>query len=146
MGRRRPDRRDVAQRREGHAADDKGDAEHEVLVDDSAGAARELHQEGQPAQVVVHQRDGRAVNRHLAAGGAHSDADVARGQRGGVVDAVADDRDFVALGFHLAHKFDLVLRQAFTFGFLAPDFKRDPGGDSLAVARNHRDAPHTALF
>ena len=59
----------------------KQDAEQEILVDDRARAARKLHQERQPAQVVVHQRNRRAVDRHFAARRAHRDADVARRQR-----------------------------------------------------------------
>ena len=70
-----------AKRRQRHAADDEQHAEQKILVDDRARAARELHQERQAAQVVVHQRNRRAVNRHFAAGRAHRDADVAGGQR-----------------------------------------------------------------
>ena len=57
-----------------------------------------LHEERQAAEVVVHQRDGRRIDRHLAARGAHRDADVAGRERRGIVDAVADDGDAVALG------------------------------------------------
>src|SRR5207249_8252921 len=67
---------DVTQGRESHADYNKGDTEKKVLVDDGAGATGELHQEGQAAQVIVHQGNGGAVNGYLAASGAHRDADI----------------------------------------------------------------------
>ena len=47
---------------------------------------------GHQRRVAAHQRDAGGVHRHVGAG-AHGDADVGRGQRRRVVDAVADHRD-----------------------------------------------------
>ena len=103
-------------------------------------------EERQAAQVVVHQRNRRAVDRHFAARRAHRDADVARRERGRVVHAVADDRDFVAFQFHRADKFHLVLRQAIALRLFAADFGGDARGDNLTVAGNHRDAADAGFF
>ncbi len=48
-------------------------------------------------QVAAHQRQVARLDRHVGAG-AHGQAEVGLGQRGGVVDAVADHRDHPALG------------------------------------------------
>src|SRR5271154_4751359 len=140
------DRADVAERRRRQPDDDEADAERKILVDDGARAARKLHEERQPAQVVVHQRNRRAVDGHFAARRAHRDADVTRRERGRVVHAVADDRNFVAFQFHRADEFNLVLRQAIALRFLATDFIRDARGDDLTVAGNHREAADAGFF
>jgi hypothetical protein len=48
---------------------------------------------GRAAQAVGHQGDVGVLQRDVGAGGAHGDANARRGQRGRVVDAVADHRD-----------------------------------------------------
>ena len=106
---------------------------------------REAHQERQAAQIVVHERDGGAVNGHFAAGRAHGDAHIPGGEGRGVVHAVADDCDTVTAGLDLAHEFDFVLRQAFGHDFFAPDFARHAGGDGLAIAGDHGDAANADL-
>src|SRR5207248_2121744 len=130
----------------GPAADDEADAEQEVLIDDGARLARQLNQEGQTPQIIVHERDGRAVDGDFAAGRAHRDAHVAGRQRRRVIDAVADHGDPVTAAFHLAHKLDFVLRETLADDFLAADLARDARGDRLAITRNHRDAPDLVLF
>ena len=82
------------------------------------------------------------MNGHFAAGRSHRDAQVPGRQGGCVVDAVADDRDTVALGFHLPDEFHFVLRQTFAQDFFAANLAGHAGRHRLAVARNHRDAPH----
>src|SRR5476651_1725790 len=140
------DRPDVAECRRRQPDDDEAHAERKILVDYGARAARKFHEKRQPAQVVVHQRNRRAVDRDFAARRAHRDADVARRERGRVVHAVADDRDFVAFQFHRADEFNLVLRQTIALRFFATDFIRDARGDDLAVAGNHRDAADAGFF
>src|SRR5207248_650247 len=98
------DGRDLTEGSERHAADDEGHAEEEVLIDHGTRAAGELDEKWQAAEVIVHERDGGAVNGDFAARRAHGDADVARGQGGRVVYAIPDDRDFVAFGFYTADK------------------------------------------
>ena len=56
------------------------------------GRAAETQRVGNLRQLVGHQRDVRGLERGIGAGDAHGDADVRRGQRRRVVDAVADHR------------------------------------------------------
>ncbi len=121
-------------------------ANHKILVDDGAGLAGEFDQERQAAQVIVHQRNGGAVNGHLAPGRAHGDAQIARRQRRGVVDPVPDHRHPISLGFDLADKFNLVLRQAFGRHLFAADFGGHPRRHRLAVAGDHGHAAHAAAL
>ena len=62
-------------------------------------------------QVAAHEREVAGLDRHVGAG-AHRQAEVGLGQRGGVVDAVADHRDDPALGLQAADDVDLVRRAA----------------------------------
>src|SRR5438552_517529 len=141
-----PNRWHLAKRGEGHTAYDEGDPEEEVLINHAAGAARELHQEREPAQIVIHQCNGRTMDRHFTAGSAHGNANITGRQRRSIIDAVTDYRDLVALGLDAAHKFDFVLREAFPFDFLTTDFARHANGNGLAVARDHGDAANPACF
>jgi len=61
------DRPNKAERRRRQPGDDEADAEGKILVDDRARATRKLHQKRQPLQVIVHQRNSRAVDGHFAA-------------------------------------------------------------------------------
>src|SRR6266704_6079272 len=144
--RRGPNRWHFPKRGQGHTANNKGYSEEEVLVDHRARAVGELHQEWQSAQVVVHQRNSRAMNGHFAARGAHGDADVASGQRGRIVYAITDDSYFVALGLHGAHELDLILWQTFAFGLFTANLAAHARRDRLAIARNHRDAPDATFL
>ena len=65
---------------------------------------------GHQARVAAHQRDAGGLHRHVGAG-RHGDADVGRGQRRRVVDAVADHRHHLAGGAQLLHHGRLVGRQ-----------------------------------
>src|SRR5690242_6212188 len=124
----------------GPAADDEENTEQEILVDDAARLAGQFDEKGQAAQVVVHERNGRAVDGDLAAGGAHRDAHVTRGQRRGVIDTVTDHSDAITTAFHFADKLDLVLRKAFGDDLLTTDLARHSRGNRLTVAGDHRDA------
>ena len=67
----------------------------------TARASRESRiEEGEAPQVVVHEGHRGAVDGHVAAGRAHGDAGVARGQGGRVVDPVADHGHAVAVRLH----------------------------------------------
>ena len=137
---------DEFERGQDQAADDEENAHQKILVDDRPRLARKPHQERQPPQVVVHQRDRRAVDGHFAPGRAHGDPQVPGRQGRRVIDAVADDRHAVALGLELADELDLVLRQALAPGFFAADFAGHPRGHRLTVAGHHGDAAHAADF
>jgi hypothetical protein len=144
---RRDDRVQPTKRRRAQTADDEQNTPNrKVLVDDRARAARELHEERQPAQIIVHQRNRRAVDRHFAARRAHRDADVACRQRGRVIHAVTDHGNAVTLRLHRPHKLHLVLRQTITLRFFATDLRRHAGGHRLTIAGNHRDAPHASFL
>ena len=67
-----------------------------VLLDQADGPARHLNRLHQLPQRILHQHDMRRFMRHLGAV-AHRDADIGIGQRDGVVDAVADHGDDLAL-------------------------------------------------
>ena len=68
-----------------------------------------------PAQVAFDERHARAFHRDVGPG-AHRDADVGRGQRRRVVDAVAGHRDRPALGLQLRARPQLVGGQHFRHG------------------------------
>ena len=82
----------------------------------------------------------------FAAGGAHSDADVAGRKGRGVIHSVADDGNRIAFRFDAANELDLVLGEALALGFLATDFARHASGDGLAVAGDHGDSAHAAFL
>ena len=65
---------------------------------------------GRRRQVASHQRQVRRLDGHVGAG-AHGEAEVGLGQGGGVVHAVADHGDDLALALQPAHHVDLVLGQ-----------------------------------
>src|SRR5207302_287822 len=106
---RRDDRVQVAEGAGRPAADDKANAEQEILIDDGPRLTRQLHEERQPAQIIVHERDGRAMDGHFAARRTHRDAHVARGQRRRVVHAVSHHSDAIAAAFHFTDKLHFVL-------------------------------------
>ena len=128
------------------AAQNEADAEQKILVDDRARLTRQLHQERQTAQVIVHERDGRAVNRHFAAGRPHRNTHVARRQRRRIIDAVAHDGDAIAAGFDFADKLDFVLRQTLGHDLFATDLTRHASGDRLPITGDHRDAAHARVL
>jgi len=98
-----------------------------------------FHQNGRPAQVVVHQRNRRAVNRHFAAA-APSRCQCRPPRAPARRHTVADHCHAIALRLHAAHKLNLVLRQTFAPGLFAANFSGHTGRHRLPVAGNHRDA------
>ena len=87
-----------------------GDGERDVGADGGERRAAEADGEGNGAQVVGHQRNVGGLDRGVGAGGAHGDADVGRGQRRRVVDAVADHGHRAELPTQLLDERDLVGR------------------------------------
>ena len=73
---------------------------------DAAEADGERH----CAQIVGHERDVGGLDGGVGAGGAHRDADIRRGERRRVVDAVADHRHRTELVAHPLDEIDLVGR------------------------------------
>ena len=53
------------------------DEEEDVIDDDVEDEPAEADEEGQSAEIVVHQGDGRRVDGDFAAGGSHRDANIA---------------------------------------------------------------------
>ena len=106
-------------------------------IDHRPGTPRQTNKEWQTAEVIIHQSDRRAVDCHFASSGAHRNPDIARGQSGRVIHAIANHRHSVSAGFHLANKFNLILGQAFGHNFFAPDFFCHARGHGLAISRNH---------
>ena len=70
----------------------QGERERDVRADVADGGAAEAERVGDLQQLVGHQRDVGRLERGVAAGDAHRDADVGRRERRRVVDAVADHR------------------------------------------------------
>ena len=85
------------------------------------------------------------MNGHLAARGAHGDADVTGGECGRVVDAVADDRDAEALSLAGPDELHLVLRETFGDDLGDADLLRHAVGDRFAVTADHGDATDAGL-
>ena len=130
-------RRDVAQGREIDAHHDEAQADGEVLVHQDAGLARQPNQEGDAAQVVVHQRDGGALDRDVAAEGSHGDAHVAGRRR--VVDAVADHRHKQALLLQLVDVGLLLFGQASGLDLGDADLGGNRLGHPLVVTCDHAE-------
>src|SRR5690606_22722509 len=74
-----------------------GYGDKNVLLDDAHDAAAQLDGHGYFVQPVLHQDDVGRFHGHVGARRAHRDADVRRGQGGGVVDAVTNHGHGVAL-------------------------------------------------
>ena len=141
MKHRRPDRRHPAEHRKNHTAENEQHSEEQVLIDDHPRLAREIDQHRNPAQVVRHQRHRRTVDRDVTADGPHRNAEVARRQRRGVVDAVTDHRNPRGL-LDVLHKFHLAFRQAFAAELIDLQLRCDRFGHRLPVAGHHRAEPH----
>jgi hypothetical protein len=77
------------------------------------------------AQIAFDDRDAGALHRHIGAG-AHRDADVRGGQRGGVVDSVAGHRDHAALRAQALHHLLLLRRHDFRLEGVQPRASRPP--------------------
>ena len=95
---------------------------------------------GRRVEAVGHERDVGALEGDVGAGGAHRDPDARGGERGRVVDAVADHRDRAGLAFELVtcSSFSAGSRPAWTSSM--PAARGDGAGDGLGVAGEHHDA------
>ena len=94
---------------------------------------------GQREQVVAHQNDVGDFQGHVGTGGAHGDADVGGGQRGGVVDPVADHRnDLVALA-EPSDDGHLLIGQHVGVHVVGADLIGDSVGHAGIVARQDDD-------
>ena len=71
-------------------------AQNRFLADDLHGTAREAQRDDHSHQIAAHQRDAARFDRDVRAA-RHRDADISRGERGRVVDAVAGHRFGMAL-------------------------------------------------
>ncbi len=86
-----------------------------------------------------------AVSEETAcAGGAHRDAEVGEGERGRVVDAVADHHDRLQsrVGAQAAYHCELVLGGPVGVDAVDVDLAADARGDRFAVAGDHRHVAH----
>ncbi len=92
-------------------AGDERRGDDEVGGHDAAGAARQLDHGGDSGEVVADDDGVGGLQGEVGPGAAHGDAGVRGGQRGGVVDAVADHGDPLPAGFELADGSDLILGQ-----------------------------------
>ena len=82
-------------RREQHAEPVDQERAREVLPDDAAAPASDPQRLDELEQIVAEEHDVRGLSRHVRSR-AHRDPHVGLGQRGGVVDAVADHGDPLA--------------------------------------------------
>src|SRR5215212_7477702 len=89
---------------EDEGCDVEGEAEDEVAVDGLADFSREGEKRREQFNSIIQQYDVGGLKGDICAASAHGDADVGGGEGGGVVDAVADKCDEMAL---LAEGFDL---------------------------------------
>ena len=91
-----------------------------------------------PVQVAPHEGDVGRLDGHVGPG-PHGDADVGLGQGRGVVDAVADHRDHVALGLQRRDGVRLARRQDAGDHPVDPDLAGDGLGRPGRVAGQHDD-------
>ena len=119
------------------------DGPGEVLVHLAHGAAADLDGGGDVLRVGAHEHDVGGLDRDVGAG-ADRDPDVGLGERGGVVDAVADHRHLAALVLELFDSGRLVLGQHFGDHVLDADLGGDPLRGGVAVAGQHHRA-HSQL-
>ena len=111
----------------------------QVGLDRAQGGAREAYGVRGGPQVVADQRQVGRLDRDVGAG-AHGEAQVGLGQRGGVVDAVADHRDHAALLLQPAYLGHLALGRHPGDHVVDPDLGRDGPGGALVVA-GQQDGP-----
>ena len=106
---RRPNERIEHARGDGHAERVVDEREEQVLADVPHRCAREAAGAHDAAEVALDEGDAGALHRHVGPG-AHGDAHVGLGQRGGVVDAVAGHGDDAALGLQALDRLGLPRR------------------------------------
>ena len=92
---------------------------------------------GDLAWVVVHQRDVGGLDRGVGAGRTHRDAEVRFGQRGRVVDTVADHPHGSGRGDELGDDTQFVVGQQIAACVVDAGLVGDGGGRSLVVAGEH---------
>ena len=98
------------------------------------GAAGQPDRVGGGAQVAAHEGEVGGLDGDVGAG-AHRQAEVGLGQRGGVVHAVADHGDDLALALQPADDVDLVLGQHLGDDLVDADLGGDPLGRPLGCRR-----------
>ncbi len=108
-------------------------------------ARAEPHRVRQLREVVGHQGDVGRLERDVAAGGAHGDADVGGGERRGVVDAVADHRDRAVPLAQLRERVSLVAGQELGVGFVESRASQHRLRARPGIAREQHDAMHTLI-
>ena len=110
-----------------------GEGPEQVALDGAQGAAGQADGVGGRAQVAPDQGDVAGLDGHVGAG-AHGQAQVGLGQRGGVVDTVADHGDDPALGLQPADDVELVLGQDLGDDLVDADLAGDRPGRGGVVA------------
>src|SRR5699024_127521 len=103
-----------------------------VGLDRAQGPAGEPDGVDRGPQVAAHEGDVGGLDGDVGAG-AHGQAEVGLGEGGGVVDAVADHRDDLALGLQAGDDVDLVLGQDLGDDLVDTDLGGDPTSNGLIV-------------
>jgi hypothetical protein len=91
-----------------------------------------------PSEIAAQERDAGAFDRYIRAA-AHRDADVGRGQRRRVIDAIADHGDAAAFGAQPLHHLALLLGQYAASISSIPSWEASARGRRI-VAGEHHDA------
>ena len=111
-------------------------ADHRALHGDAPRPAGDVHRVGETVQPIGGQHDVGGLGGRRRAARAHRDTDRGRGQRGGVVDSVADHDGHRAFAFG-AHRGDLVGRALLGVDLVEPEHGGDLAGRLGAVAGQH---------
>ncbi|CAI8692242.1 LigA [Burkholderia sp. IT-111MI5] len=127
--------------REAEEHDLHAEREADVLHQYAVRRARQPHERGNLAQVVVHQRDVGRLDRRVGAHRAHRETDVGARERRRVVDPVADHPDRArAAGRQFLDRRELVLGQLVAARVVDAGLLRDGLRGVRVVARQHRGA------
>ena len=122
----------------GSAEDVVTEGSEEVLAHIAHGGAADLDGRDDALQAAFDEGHVARLDGHVGAG-ADGEADVGLGQGRGIVDAVADHADGLALELQLLHFMGLAVGQHFGEHALDADLARDGLGRALVVARQHDD-------